>query len=104
MPRLNLDELLAAVEDAPPIDAADVVGERLAAAVGATDVSFLIADFSGQTLIRLAHGGSGAAGGRRARGGEPAEQVPLAGTPQGRALAAQTLEVVGACVYAPVTN
>jgi hypothetical protein len=55
MPRLNLDELLAAVEDAPPVDAADVVGERLAATIGATGVSFLIADFSGQALIRLDH-------------------------------------------------
>jgi hypothetical protein len=35
MPRLDLDALLAAVEDAPPVDAADVIGERLAAAVGA---------------------------------------------------------------------
>jgi serine phosphatase RsbU (regulator of sigma subunit) len=102
MPRLNLDELLAAVEDAPPVDAADVIGERLAAAVGATDVSFLIADFSGQMLIRLDHGGSEA--GLRVQGRETAEQVPLADTPQGRALATQSVEIVGARLYAPVTN
>jgi len=98
MPRLNLDELLAAVEDAPPVDAADVVGERLAEALGATEVSFLIADFSGHALIRLDH----------AQGRETAERVPLAGTPQGRALMEQTVEVVshggGARLFAPVTN
>ena len=93
MTRLNLDELLAAVEDAPPVDAADVVGERLEAALGATDVSFLIADFSGRTLIRLDHGGSGAD--VRAQGRETGEQVPLADTPQGRALTGQTVEIVG---------
>jgi serine phosphatase RsbU (regulator of sigma subunit) len=102
MPRLDLDALLAAVEDAPPVDAADVIGERLAAAVGATDVSFLIAAFSGQMLIRLDHNGGGA--GLRAQGRETAEQVPLADTPQGRALAGQSVEVVDSCVYAPVTN
>jgi serine phosphatase RsbU (regulator of sigma subunit) len=100
--RLNLDELLAAVEDAPPVDAADVVGERLAQELGATAVSFLIADFSGRALIRLDYDGS--AGGGRAQGRETAERVPLADTPQGRALAEQTVEVVGTCVYAPVTN
>jgi hypothetical protein len=102
MPRLDLDELLAAVEDAPPVDAADVVGERLAAAVGATGVSFLIADFSGRTLIRLDHGGGEV--GLRAQGRETAEEVPLADTPQGRALTGQAVEIVGTRVYAPVTN
>ncbi len=102
MTRLSLDELLAAVENAPPVDAADVVGLCLAAAIGATDVSFLIADFSGRMLIRLDHGGSGAD--VRAQGRETAEQVPLADTPQGRALAGQTVEIVGSRVYAPVTN
>jgi serine phosphatase RsbU (regulator of sigma subunit) len=102
MARLDLDELLAAVEDAPPVDAADVVGERLAAAVGATGVSFLIADFSGRTLIRLDHGGGEV--GLRAQGRETAEAVPLAGTPQGRALTGQAVEIVGTRVYAPVTN
>ena len=107
MTRLNFEELLAAVEDAPPVDAADVLGERLAEALGATDVSFLIADFSGQALIRLDHAGSKAA--VRTQGRETAERVPLAGTPQGRALGSQSVEVVnlaggGARLIAPVTN
>jgi serine phosphatase RsbU (regulator of sigma subunit) len=104
--RLDLAELLAAVEDAPPVAAADVLGERLTDALGASAVSFLIADFSGRALIRLDHAGSEAA--TRMQGRETAERVPLAGTPHGRALASQTVGVeggaAGARVFAPVTN
>ena len=106
--RLDLGELLAAVEDAPPVAALDVLGDRLRKAIGANDVSFLIADFSGQALIRLQHAGSELA--TRTQGRETAERVPLVGTPHGRALAGQTVEVEssggdsGTRVYAPVTN
>ena len=106
--RLDLAGLLAAVEDAPPVAAVDVLGERLRGAIGAFDVSFLIADFSGQALIRLDHGAGEA--GARTQGRETAERVPLVGTPHGRALAGQTVEVEvedgddGARLYAPVTN
>ena len=77
-------------------------------AIGADDVSFLIADFSGQALIRLEHAGERAAA--RTQGRETAERVPLAGTPHGRALAGQTVVVEaggdggGTRLYAPVTN
>ena len=103
---LNLDVLLAAVEAAPPIAAAEVLGAALTEAVGASDVSFLIADYSGKSLMRLSHaGGDGPeTGGRRER----AEAVPLHGTPHGRALASQKVEVVpgaaGARLFAPVTS
>jgi serine phosphatase RsbU (regulator of sigma subunit) len=106
--RLDLGELLAAVEDAPPVAAVDVLDDRLRKAVGADDVSFLIADFSGQALIRLEHAGSELA--ERTQGSETAERVPLAGTPHGRALAGQTVVVEaggdggGTRLYAPVTN
>jgi serine phosphatase RsbU (regulator of sigma subunit) len=104
--RLDLAKLLEAVEDAPPFAAADVIGEHLAAALGAREVSFLIADFSGQALIRLGHAGRLDA--TRAQGRETAERVSLEGTPQGHALATQTVGVqVGAKetrVFAPVTN
>jgi hypothetical protein len=59
--RLDLGALLAAVENAPPVAAADVLGRKLADLLDATDVDFLIADFSGQALIRLGHAGSDAA-------------------------------------------
>jgi hypothetical protein len=101
-----LNALLAAVEAAPPVAAVDVLAGALAEAVGAREVSFLIADFSGRSLIRLGH--SGAEGALRLQGRETAERVPLAGTPHGRALAAQSVEVVaeggGARVFAPVTS
>ena len=41
---LNLNSLLAAVEAAPPVAAVDVLAAALAEAIGARDVSFLIAD------------------------------------------------------------
>jgi serine phosphatase RsbU (regulator of sigma subunit) len=105
--RLDLAELLAAVEDAPPVAAVDVLGEHLRGVIGATDVSFLIADLSGHALIRLEHAESAVAA--RTLGRETAERVPLVGTPQGVALASQTVGVEtdtdgGARLFAPVTN
>ena len=103
---LNLNALLAAVEAAPPVAAVDVLAAALAEAVGAREVSFLIADFSGRSLIRLGH--SGGTGTLRLQGQETAERVPLFGTPHGRALSAQAVEVVaedsGARLFAPVTS
>ena len=103
---LDLGELLAAVEDAPPVAAADVLGQHLVEELGAREVSFLIADFSGRALIRLGHVGSADA--TRAQGRETAERVPLEGSPQGRTLATQTVGIEvgpdGTRVFAPVTN
>jgi serine phosphatase RsbU (regulator of sigma subunit) len=104
--RLNLGDLLAAVENAPPVAAADAVSVGLAAALGASDVAFLIADFSGHALIRLGHAGGET--GTRTQGRETAERVPLVGTPHGAALETQAVvaeERAGdTCLYAPVTN
>jgi serine phosphatase RsbU (regulator of sigma subunit) len=105
---LSLNALLAAVEAAPPVAAVDVLAAELAEAIGAREVNFLIADFSGRSLIRLGH--AGGKGLLRSHGKETAERVPLAGTPQGRALAAQAVEVIaedggaGARLFAPVTS
>ena len=104
--RVSVADLLAAVEDAPPVAAADVLGKYLAHALDASEVSFLIADFSGGELTRLGHAANPEA--TRTKGRETAERVPLAGSPHGRALARQTVEVEdgddGASVFAPVTN
>jgi serine phosphatase RsbU (regulator of sigma subunit) len=93
----DLNALLSAVEAAPPVAAAEVLGTLLADALAATDVGFLIADYSGNSLIRLGEVGRG-----------DAAAVPLVGTPQGRALERQEVEAVsddGATrVYAPVTS
>ncbi len=103
--RLDLATLLAAVENAPPVAAADVLGAWLAEAIGATEVSFLVVDFSGRALFRLGHAGAAAT---RTQGRETAERVPLAGSPHGLALRHQTVEVEEADgetrMYAPVTN
>lgn len=103
---LDLGVLLAAVEAAPPVAAADVVGEALSEALGARDVSFLIADYSGHAVIRLSH----VARRDAARGAsrERTDTVELEGTPHGRALADQEAQVVTEAgvthVWAPVTS
>ena len=103
---LNLSDLLVAVDAAPPIAAAEVVGAALTESVAARAVSFLIADFSGQSLLRLSHVGRREGDG--ALGRERAEAVPLAGTPHGRALAEQKIVVEaeggGTRVFAPVSS
>jgi serine phosphatase RsbU (regulator of sigma subunit) len=100
---LNLNVLLEAVEAAPPVAAGDVVGDALSEALGARDVSFLIADYSGRSLIRLPRSGTASPAGP-----ERGETVPLVGTPHGRALAEQEIQVVaagaGARLLAPVTS
>ena len=104
--RLDLAALLAAVEAAPPVAAAEVVGGILAEMVGAEHVSFLIADFSGNALIRLGHSADDPS--TRRSGRDTGERVVLAGSPHGRALAAQAMEIVpeeGATwLFAPVTS
>jgi serine phosphatase RsbU (regulator of sigma subunit) len=104
--RLDLADLLAGVENASPVAAADVLGERLVAVLGASEVSFLVVEFSGTTLRRL-----GQVGRDVGQGDHPwqaGEQVRLEDSPHGRALTNQSLEVEGrpggTRVFAPVTN
>lgn len=103
-PRFELGRLLAAAEAAAPVAAVEVVGRLLAEMIGAHDVGFLIADYSGDSLIRLGHSERHVSGTSR----ETTELVPLKGTPQGRALSGQSVEVVsdssGTWLYAPVTS
>ncbi|MEY2512805.1 MAG: hypothetical protein QOJ89_163 [bacterium] len=106
MSRLDLAQLLVAVENAPPVAAADVLGEWLADALGASEVAFLVVDFSGRALIRLGHAATRAA--TRTQGRETAERVSLADSPHGLALRHQALEIERdggeTRVFAPVTN
>jgi serine phosphatase RsbU (regulator of sigma subunit) len=102
---LHLGELLTAVESSPPVAAVEVVASMLADSVAARDVGFLIADYSGDSLIRLGHSDRPRNDGQSR---ETAERVPLIGTAQGRALSGQSVQVVpeGArsWLYAPVTS
>ena len=104
--RLDLRSLLAAVEVAPPVAAVDVFAAELGNRLGAEEVSFLISDFNGGALVRLSHNRGG--GGRRSRGADLAETVPLAGTPYESVVRTQRLQLhagdEGTRVLAPVTD
>jgi serine phosphatase RsbU (regulator of sigma subunit) len=101
-PRVDLRSLIARAEAAAPVGTVEAIAEGLLEMLGATEVSFLIADFSGRTLSRLGHTVSGSS--RR----ETAEQVPLAGTAPGDALARQEAVVIdeagGTRIFVPVTT
>jgi serine phosphatase RsbU (regulator of sigma subunit) len=102
---LDLADLLAAVENAAPVAAADVVGQQLAQAMDASEVSFLIADFSGDLLMRLSHDETLPTS---SPDRDAAERVPLGGSAHGRVLADQAVQVDRQAglwrVLAPVTN
>ena len=104
-PRLDLRSLLERVEAAPPVDAVTAVAEELVALSGAREVSLLVADFSGQALVRLT---TAAADGTRVRGAEQAETLPLSGTAHARVLSTQRPDVQivegGARMIVPVTD
>jgi hypothetical protein len=51
----HLGRLLAAVEDAAPIEVVDSLAAELAGMVDATGVSLLIANFTGSGVVRLSH-------------------------------------------------
>lgn len=106
--RLDLRALLDVVEAAPPVEAVDVLAAEMAKEINAREVSFLIADFSGQSLVRLTRDGTAATAGMRRQGGEEAETVPLAGTPYERAVRTQQVVILtegdGARLLAPVTD
>jgi len=104
---VDLGALLGAVEAASPTQGVDALAAELARMVGAAEVSFLIADIAGGTLVRLARA---TPDGQAAREREPGDTVPIVGTAPGTALRTQLVQVVpltdspGASVYAPVTE
>jgi serine phosphatase RsbU (regulator of sigma subunit) len=106
-PRFDLRSLLERVESAAPIDAVSAVADQLATLSEATEVSFLIADFSGHALVRLSTT-QRTPEGSRTRGPESAETVHLEGTVHAEVLRTQQphVEVTdgGVCVIVPVTD
>ncbi|WP_433544994.1 PP2C family protein-serine/threonine phosphatase [Streptomyces sp. CA-294286] len=101
--RMGLAEVLAAAEDAAPVDSLDVVARNLRDRFGARYVSFLFLDVVGRRLLRV-NETSGAVQEHRA------EQVPLLGSGDyDEVLRAQKLVRApvnghGQRVLAPVTN
>ena len=100
--------MLAAAEDASPVDAVEAVTRELAGALGAHSAAFLIADLSGRALVRLGHVPAGGAGPGRRDGDEVATVVPFDGGPHEQAVRTQTVQVrsdaAGTTVLAPVTE
>lgn len=116
--------MLAAAEAASPVDAVEAVTRELGLALGATKVSFLIADLSGRAVVRLAHiqlhaadGGdidSPVVSGERRAMEESATVEPFDGGPAERAVRTQEVQVAaphprhadsdGWVVLAPVTE
>ncbi|MCX5265511.1 PP2C family protein-serine/threonine phosphatase [Streptomyces sp. NBC_00199] len=98
---LELGELLAAAEAAPPGESVDVVARDLQKRFGAERVSFLFADLVGQRLVRLV-----GAGGDVEDGDEP---IDLQGSVYDSVLRSQRQHVEpdgqdGRRVITPVTN
>lgn len=107
-----LRRLLDAAEDASPVLAVEAVTRDLGRALGATSVSFLIADLSGRALVRLAHVASqGAQGsGVRRDDEERGTVLPFDGGPAEQALRTQQVQLLPPdhgpswTVLAPVTE
>ena len=102
----EIEPVLDLVEAAPPVEAVEVLAEELRPMVGAVQVCLLVADFSGDAVVRFIR----AAPPGRATGGcagPPGVDAP-AGQPYERVLFTQELEVVAEGgryrLFAPVTE
>ncbi|MEW1868459.1 PP2C family protein-serine/threonine phosphatase [Streptomyces caelestis] len=98
---VELGELLAAAEAAPPGESVDVVAHDLQKRFGAERVSFLFVDLVGQRLVRLTTAGDDAA--------DPDGPIDLQGSVYDRVLRSQRQHVEPDCqgglrVITPVTN
>ena len=99
-----MSSVLAAAEAASPVDAVESVTRELGLALGATKVSFLIADLSGRALVRLAHLELRSADGvevsaplahdERRSLEESATVLPFDGGPQEQTVRSQEVQVV----------
>jgi serine phosphatase RsbU (regulator of sigma subunit) len=102
--------MLAAAEDAMPVQAVEAVTRELGTALHAHSISFLIADLSGRALVRLSHVPLGAQAQGRRDGEEVATVLPFDGGSQEQVLQHQKPQVVpaatgtGCTVLAPVTE
>ena len=106
-PAIDLQTLLERVEAASPAAAIDVVADELTAQLGAQEVRFLIADFSGRALVRFGPPTPGEPGARR-HGDEQGQTLPLVGTVYDRVLRTQQTDVRefadGVHLTVPVTD
>ena len=84
---IDVGTLLERVEAAAPIDAVEAVAESLGEMVSAKAIAFLIADFSGRSVVRLTS--AGRVPGARTQGIEQAETLTLRGTVYERVMRTQ---------------
>jgi serine phosphatase RsbU (regulator of sigma subunit) len=103
---IDVGAILERVEASAPVDSVKVVATMLAEMVGASAVSFLVADFSGRSVVRLTS--AGPVEGARRHGADRAETVPLQGTVYEQVLRTQQIAVErlddGSRLIAPVTD
>ncbi len=108
MSSVELGDVLLAVEKAAPGDAAEAVTRSIGVSLGASWVSFLVADMSGRALVRLAHVPIADLAGGRRQDEDVAMVLPFDGGPQEQVLRAQQVLVEQAgdefVVRAPVTQ
>jgi serine phosphatase RsbU (regulator of sigma subunit) len=99
----SIGRVLDAAEAASPVDAVEAVTRDLGIALGATEVSFLIADLSGRGLVRLAHvplgqfdeeGSQMLAPGERRDAEESATVLAFDGGPAEQAVRTQKVQVL----------
>ena len=93
--------VLAAAEGASPVEAVEAVTRELGVSLGATHVSFLVADLSGRALVRMSHvplvgrrGDHAAPQDDRSEGEESATSLPFDGGPAEQALRTQQVQVL----------
>ncbi|WP_461006528.1 PP2C family protein-serine/threonine phosphatase [Streptomyces capparidis] len=100
---MTLAGVLAAAETAAPVESLDVVARMLKEHLGAVSVSFLITDFTGDSVVRLGAAGS-------VETDEPARRITLRGTLYDDVIRTQrprvehTGQETQVRVVAPVTN
>lgn len=103
---VGITPVLDMVEAVSPVDAVEVVVSDLAATLGAKQVSFLIADLGGDTLVRFVRPVSGRR--RDPAASEGLETLAMAGTPYEVALVSQQVQIVADGdryrLFAPVTD
>jgi serine phosphatase RsbU (regulator of sigma subunit) len=104
---IDVGALLARVEDAAPIDSVHAVASSLGEMVDAREVTLLITDFTGRSVVRLTS--RDRVPGARSHGVEQAETLPLPGTLYEQVLRTQQADVRdlddgGACMTVPVTD
>ncbi|SHN71090.1 Stage II sporulation protein E (SpoIIE) [Geodermatophilus obscurus] len=106
-PGLDVGVLLDRVGGIAPIEAVEVAAGALVGMLGARNLTFLIADFSGRAVVRLTTGTADVEG-ARTQAGAQAETVPMSGTVYERVLRTQEVDVHpledGARIIAPVTD